>query len=326
MATAAETTYQSPAPDHLRPLNSSRDLLGVADLIELCFSDTLDTEGRRYLQNMRAAAQTPGMAFFAPLEEWANIPMSGFVWEEDGRLVGNISLIPYRLQGQRRYLIANVAVHPNFRRRGIGRFLTEKGVEFARARGMPDVWLHVREENTPALKLYLDLGFVEQARRTTWTSHTAYQPLAMPEGLKITSRKPDAWKFQEAWLQESYPPELRWNLPLREHALKPGIAGSLYRFAKALFVQQWAAWQDQELIGVLACQSTYTRSHILWLASKPGFHELAAQALLHHARQNLGIRRHLVMDYPSEHARQAIDAAGFLKHQTLIWMQKIFSA
>ena len=97
---------------------------------------------------------------------------------------------------------------------------------------MPDVWLHVREENTPALKLYLDLGFVEQARRTTWTSHTAYQPLAMPEGLKITSRKPDAWKFQEAWLQESYPPELRWNLPLREHALKPGIAGSLYRFRK----------------------------------------------------------------------------------------------
>jgi len=324
MATIAETSFRSPVSDHLRPLDARRDLLAVADLIELCFADTLDTEGRRYLQNMRAAAQTLGMGFFTPLEEWANVPLSGFIWEESQRLVGNISLIPYRIQGQRRYLIANVAVHPDYRRRGIGRLLTEQGIEFARARGLPDVWLHVREENLPAITLYLDLGFVEQARRTTWVSSTAYQPLAIPEGLKITPRRPDDWQTQAAWLRENYPLELRWNLPLRENTLKPGIGGSFYRFAKAVFVQQWAAWQDLELAGVLACQSTYTRSHVLWLAAKPGFHEVAAQALLHHARQNLGIRRHLVMDYPSQYARQAIEAAGFREHQTLIWMRKLF--
>jgi ribosomal protein S18 acetylase RimI-like enzyme len=323
MATVANTTYSHEVSDHLRPLDSRRDLLAVADLIEVCFADTLDSEGRRYLQNMRAAAQNPGIAFFAPFEEWTNVPISGFVWEEDQRLVGNISLIPYRLKGQRQYLIANVAVHPDFRRRGIGRLLTEQGIEYARMRGMPDVWLHVREENSPAITLYQELGFEEQARRTTWVSSTAYQPSPLPDGVKISRRRPDIWQIQETWLLESYPLELRWNLPLWDNALRPGIAGAFYRFSKALFVQQWAAWQNKELIGVLACQSTYTRSNILWLASKAGRHEIAAQALLHHARQDLGSRRHLVLDYPRQYARQAIETAGFREHQTLIWMQKV---
>ncbi len=322
MATVADTTYQGAVSDHLRPLDARRDLLAVADLIELCFKDTLDTEGRRYLQNMRAAAQTPGMAFFAPLEEWANLPITGFVWEEAQGLVGNISLIPYRLQGQRRYLIANVAVHPDFRRRGIGKLLTEQGIAYARAKGMPEVWLHVREENVPAITLYENLGFEEKARRTTWVSSITYQPLSPPDGVIITRRRSDLWHTQETWLLESYPLELRWHLPLQDNSLRPGIAGGFYRFAKALIVQQWAAWQKEELIGVLARQTTHTRSSILWLASKPGFHEVTTQALLHHARQSLGIRRHLVLDYPRQHARQAIEAAGFREHQTLIWMRK----
>ncbi len=158
MATVADTTYSNAVSDHLRPLDARRDLLAVADLIEICFADTLDLEGRRYLNNMRAAAKTPGLAFFTPLEEMANVPISGFIWEEDRRLVGNISLIPYRQDGQRRYLIANVAVHPDFRRRGIGRLLTEQGIEYARTKGLPDVWLHVREENISAITLYQEPG------------------------------------------------------------------------------------------------------------------------------------------------------------------------
>ncbi len=52
---------------------------------------------------------------------------------------------------------------------------------------------------------------------------------------------------------------------------------------------------------------------------------MAAQALLQHARQDLGICRHLVLDYPSQYARQAIETAGFREHQTLIWMCKSLS-
>ena len=41
----------------LRPLNIVRDLPGVADLVEKCFADTMDAEGRNYIQQMRRAGQ-----------------------------------------------------------------------------------------------------------------------------------------------------------------------------------------------------------------------------------------------------------------------------
>jgi len=38
---------------HVRALNVIRDLSTVADLIELCFSNTMDNDGQRYLSDMR---------------------------------------------------------------------------------------------------------------------------------------------------------------------------------------------------------------------------------------------------------------------------------
>lgn len=40
---------------HIRPLNVLRDLSAVADLIELCFSPTMDRDGQCYLSAMRRA-------------------------------------------------------------------------------------------------------------------------------------------------------------------------------------------------------------------------------------------------------------------------------
>lgn len=42
---------------HIRPLNVLRDLSAVADLIELCFSPTMDHDGQRYLSDMRRASR-----------------------------------------------------------------------------------------------------------------------------------------------------------------------------------------------------------------------------------------------------------------------------
>jgi hypothetical protein len=43
---------------HIRPLNLLRDLLAVADLIELCFSPTMDHDSQRYLSDMHCADRT----------------------------------------------------------------------------------------------------------------------------------------------------------------------------------------------------------------------------------------------------------------------------
>jgi hypothetical protein len=97
-----EIAISSSARGHLRRLDMRRDLAKVADLVEICFYDTLDPESRQYLNDMRKAAQNASLLGFASsLIEDASMPPSGYVWEEDGRLVGNLSLIPITLHCRR---------------------------------------------------------------------------------------------------------------------------------------------------------------------------------------------------------------------------------
>ena len=46
--------------EQLRPFDVRRDMGPVADLVELCFADTLDPEGKRFIQRMRSAARNTG--------------------------------------------------------------------------------------------------------------------------------------------------------------------------------------------------------------------------------------------------------------------------
>src|SRR5512139_298345 len=99
------------APPQLRLLNILRDLPSVADLVETCFADTMDADGHRYVQQMRRAGRDNAFLRWAvSAAETASMPLSGYVWEEDGQIIGNVSLIPFRKTSKKNYLIANVAV------------------------------------------------------------------------------------------------------------------------------------------------------------------------------------------------------------------------
>ena len=56
--------------------------------------------------------------------------------------------------------ITNVAVHPDYRRRGIGRRLLLAADELVRARGGRRMTLEVRKSNVMAQRLYRSLGYV----------------------------------------------------------------------------------------------------------------------------------------------------------------------
>src|SRR5690242_21297419 len=103
-------TVSTPGKQHpqLRPLSIFRDLPAVADLIELCFSSTMDTEGKRYIQDMRRAGSDNAFLKWAnQAAESTSLPLTGYVWDENGRIVGNVSLVPFRQRRQKIYLIAN---------------------------------------------------------------------------------------------------------------------------------------------------------------------------------------------------------------------------
>jgi ribosomal protein S18 acetylase RimI-like enzyme len=172
----ASFTISARAEQHtnLRPLSVLRDLPAVADLIEMCFSSTMDNDGKRYLQDMRRAGSDNSFLKWANrAAESTSLPLTGYIWEENGKIVGNASLVPFRHNSQRIYLIANVAVHPDHRRRGIARALTERALQHAREKKVNNIWLHVRDDNPGAIHLYQKLGFIERARRTSWRADPA---------------------------------------------------------------------------------------------------------------------------------------------------------
>lgn len=321
MATLSKTFTSPSAESSLRPFDPRRDLEAVADLVELCFADTLDPDGREYLGRMRAAAKSPALLSWASTAEWSNPAMNGYIWQQDGRIVGNVSLIPYFIHNQRHYLIANVAVHPNYRRQGIARRLTEEAVAYARQRGAPATWLHVREENQAAVDLYQSLGFVERARRATWFSAPEYTQPELPPGLRFTSPPRSAWEEQRSWLAQDYPTELSWHMPFRMNLLRPGLVGEFYRFLYNASIQQWALVSASRLLATVAWQATAGYANALWLAAPPFSDERVIQALLVHARQHVPSARPLMLDYPARHYDNPIQKAGFTAHQTLIWME-----
>ena len=322
------TTTLASSTRHLRPFDIRRDLDPVADLVETCFAETLDEDGKRYVRQMHSAARNPGyLRWASAVADHTSIPLSGLVWEENGKVVGNLSLIPFLNQGRQFYLIANVAVDPEYRRQGIARALTEAAIEQVRNRGVGAVWLHVREENTPAYNLYTSLGFVKKACRTTWdfsprnVVNLAPNTRDQDGEIKVGKVQPMHWPQQRAWMQAIYPPELTWHIPLNLNAMRSDVWGALYRFFSGMVIKQWAAVQDQQLLGVLVWRPQSSRADQLWVAAAPEQEDVAISALLAHLIKVMPDRSRMVLDYPARQGNLAFSEAGFRIQQTLIWME-----
>jgi ribosomal protein S18 acetylase RimI-like enzyme len=81
----------------------------------------------------------------------------GHIWEEEGNPAGLV--IIQRRGSTDKWYIGTVAVHPDFRRRGIARKLVEASLDLMRNRGGKIALLDVISGNLPAYNLYKDIGF-----------------------------------------------------------------------------------------------------------------------------------------------------------------------
>lgn len=321
---AVLATSLTSASGGLRPLDERRDLNAIADLVEMCFSDSMDPDGRRYIRDLRMTARTAG--FWQVMGAFADSNLNsaaGYVWEEGDRVVGNVSLFPFQSQGHRCYLIANVAVHPDHRSRGIGRALTSAGINFARSRNAQAIWLHVRADNGPAVHIYQSLGFLERTRRTTW--HARSEPyerrLATSGNLSILPRTTTHWSQQREWLRRIYPPEYSWHLRVNWKALQPGLNGSLYRLMNITFPRQWTVQRNGTLLGVLTWQRTIGQTDNLWLAIPEQFDEAAVRELLVTSRRQLSVQRTARLNLPAGLVSAELLETGFEVSHTLLWME-----
>ena len=122
---------------------TAEDLADVAAMERVCYGDPWPAAA------FSSLPENP-QVFFAVAREGGHGPIAGYVvaWYilDEGEL-------------------ANLAVSPGLRKRGLGRLMLDAMLEDARGRGTATVYLEVRESNVAARQLYATRAFEEVGRR-----------------------------------------------------------------------------------------------------------------------------------------------------------------
>ncbi len=310
----------------IRPMSLQTDLNAVADLIEESFSLQQDADGQVFLKQMRQAARDA--RFISWVGSWQDLQPAtfrGFVWVEQGKVVGNISLIPFSRQRRNIILIANVAVKQDFRRRGIARALTTHALRYLHQKGIKDIWLQVNAINQAAINLYESLDFKACCTRTTWQhkrSRMATPEDLLQDGLVLRRRKSGEDALQSLWLEEIYPNTITWHFPIFFEDFSKGIIWDPSRWIEALKLRHWALQSGDQTLGFLTWQRTDTYADNLWLAINPQADKPAViQNLLMAAIPRITHKKPLSVDFPEGQASESFQHAGFSLFRSLIWMK-----
>lgn len=81
-----------------------------------------------------------------------------------GRVVGWCDAIPRERETMRHAGVLGIGILPDYRNCGLGERLIHSILGAARARGLVRITLHVRADNTRAIRLYERLGFRHEGR------------------------------------------------------------------------------------------------------------------------------------------------------------------
>ena len=85
--------------------------------------------------------------------------------------------------------LADIAVHPSFRNRGLGQDLLTKMIETGLSERAESIWLEVRESNTAARTLYEKSGFVAVGKRRKYYGDSGEDAIVMSLALPAFSGK-----------------------------------------------------------------------------------------------------------------------------------------
>lgn len=136
------------------------DVLEIAELDKLCFS-----------------VPWSHSAFLA---ETQNKIARYFVAKDNGRCIGYCGFWVAYDSGD----ITNVAVHPDYRKQGVGSMLVASMIQLARKEKLVSMNLEVRKSNIAAQKLYSKYGFEIVGTRKGYYSDNREDALIMVVGLE----------------------------------------------------------------------------------------------------------------------------------------------
>jgi GNAT superfamily N-acetyltransferase len=300
---------ERPISSGLRPVNLRTDLVPLADLIEIAFSDTMDSSGRAAVREMRTLSHLgPGLSLLLGMNDLAQGVGLGFVWIEDGRLVGNTSVYPANVPTGQSWIIANVAVDPAYRGRGIARKLVQASLDMIqkRSRAHPaSAVLQVEASNDVARRLYERLGFAAERSWTQWRRSStvrAPQPFNDPS-IYITRRRPNEWRAEYAMAERlRVPGGMGWLRPLHwtffRRTLLKRLGDTLsFRSLERLVIRG----QQEDLRAVMWVESAFASSSVqLTLMVEPEYQGIYDEALINLIARRYSLRSALAIEHHTE--------------------------
>jgi len=285
----------------------------------------MDEDGYSYLRQMRKSARDARrLEWLTSYADSINAPLGGFVWEEDGKIIGNLTLIPLQKHFQRVFLVANVAVLPEFRRKGIGELLTKTALGYLREIKVYATWLQVRRDNPPACNLYQKLGFNIRFTRTTWHGKVTNSAV-VPTPFLVTNPSTSDWAEMLKQFESIYPRDVIWNLPVDLNVFKPGILSAVGRIISGSKTQCWVVKKDKVMIGCLGWEAARTWTDNVWVGCKPEDEEDALRSLLPVVLSTHHRTRPQSINYPADKAVDLFTSFGFIDHSSLHWMEIVLT-
>jgi ribosomal protein S18 acetylase RimI-like enzyme len=304
----------------IRPVNPRRDMEGIAILLEKAFAGELDPYGRHMVREMRAFGRAGflgwlvGRLFLPP----AAYPQ-GFVWLESGRIVGNASLLPVTGFPER-WVMANVAVDVEHRRRGIARSLVEASLDHARDHGAREVILQVRQDNRGAGALYEGMGFEALTTRTTWhrPAGTGFSRAGDPN--PVRPRMGQEWSLQWELAQSLYPEGLMWPFPPTSGLFQPRVFEDLLRLDGRA---HWVWVESDRLIGSISTYLDTSRAGLrLVMMITPARRGSIENSMVTAAMDGANAEQvAMSLDYETGIAVEGLLALGFRPEPGLTWMR-----
>jgi ribosomal protein S18 acetylase RimI-like enzyme len=243
----------------------------------------------------------------------------GFVWFDAGRLVGNASMLP--VAGfPSRWVMANVAVDVEHRRRGIARRLVEASLEHAEDRGASEVLLQVRQDNPGALALYRGLGFEAMTTRTTW--HRPAGGLSLRIGVFKAVRRRTAREWPKQWdmARSFYREGLIWPFPPYSGLFRPRPLEGLLRIDGRT---HWVWVEGEELIGSVSTYLDTNRAGLrLVIMVTPRRRGSIEAELIAAAMEGMNAEQvAMSLDYEMGVADDSLSGMGFRPEYSLTWMR-----
>lgn len=336
MVSLSLSNTSTSASNGVRPVNLKTDLAALADLIEVAFADTMDSSGRAAVREMRALSRFgTGLGMLAGMSDLVQGIGLGYVWIQDGQLAGNVSIYPAsrHASGGQVWTIANVAVHPDYRGRGIARQLMLASMEAIRsrrgARGSPAAAiLQVEENNAPARRLYDSMGFVTEGIWRQWrrSSSARIPPPLDNAPVYITKRRRGEWQSEYALAQRIRPYGLGWQRPLYKGLFRRSILSSLNDMINMRAVERLVIHSEDEReirAGMWIERAIAASSIQLMLMVDPDYQGLYDEALINLATRRFSGHTPLTLEHPADDAVASaiLERYHFHVQRTLVHMR-----